>query len=195
MTENGGQTEEQIISGILNEDDSSEEEETDDELTVNAENIEDQTANTQNIVEDLLENIDPDEVEDFEWIHLNKMAIDSVRSRVHRIVPRFLGRAEIDNIDDLSFANPPFEKKIIYHKREMSWWRFIEEVVRDLFPEFTYKKYKINKIDFANLIVREIIVPLAHLEKGQKPELDTGKIEEQFNDIFLKRLVKKSLDN
>lgn len=65
----------------------------------------------------------------------------------------------------------------------------------NLFPEFTFAKYGVNKIDFGNFIIKELIIPIALLKKGQKPELDIEGIEERFNELLSQILARKAANN
>lgn len=192
MTIDGGSPiEEDIISDIISEYDSLEEEEDNSaaetakaELLLRAEVM-------GNLVDDILKHIDLDEVEDFEWVQFNRLALKSIAARVHRQVPEFMKLAKITDANELSLFNPPYEKKIKYYSKDYSWWRFITDIMRDLFPEFTFKKYGVNKINFGNFIVKEVIIPIALLKNGQIPQLDSKRIEDEFNDLLLKQLIRK----
>ncbi len=178
LTEGGS-----LISDLIDEDDA-----TGEGLRKNAAEISD-IANTATA--DVFEDLHDEEGDDFEWVKFNKLALKAVVKRVHQMVPKFMKIADIADVNDLSLANPAFEEKVKYYVKVVNWWTFVTQIIRDIFPEFRFEKYKVNRIDFANLIIKEVIIPIALLKKGQIPKLDFERIEEEFNELLSQKLKNK----
>lgn len=118
----------------------------------------------------------------------NKLAMESIekkRDQVHKFM--VLGGIE-NHPDQLSLNNPPYEKKLHDSNKVTSWWRFVDEIIRDAFPEFNFDKFAINRIVMANIVIKLLIVPL---QKGEKPNIKL--LEKEFNAILMQRLESKQI--
>lgn len=163
-----------------------------DEDDATGEGLRKQTEEISDIAADVLKDHDDNEEEgDLEWVKFNKSALEAVAKRVHQMVPKFMKRSDIADVNDLSLANPAFAEKVLFRNMVLDWWTFVTQIIRDLFPVLRFEKYKVNRIDFANLIIKEVIIPIALLEKGQIPKLDFGRIEDEFNELLSQKLAKK----
>ncbi len=116
----------------------------------------------------------------------NRLAMESIEKRVREQVHGFMEICGIENPDELSLSNPPYSKKLQYCGKELSWWRFVDAIIRDAFPEFNFNKFAVNRIAVASLVIKYLIIPLS---KGENPNIKL--LEKEFNAKLLEKLASK----
>jgi len=132
-----------------------------------------------------------EEQEGLEWYELNRLALDAVTRRIESLVPKFMKIGGVKDPDKLSFTNPPYSKPIRYQKSSYNWWKFLEQMHRDLFPELTHDATGISRIAFGVIIIRNVIIPIASGKVDHGFKLDVNKIEEEINELVAEKSKKK----
>lgn len=145
--------------------------------------------------DEILAILDPDDVEGFDYCEFNEKSLNALALRIASRVPRFMKKGKIEKIEDLSIANPKHSVKIKFGKREFSWLGTLDAIVRDAFPEFSYHKFGINRVDMFNSIIKHLIIPVMESESPKNPTINTYKLENAFNETLLYRMYIKQMKN
>lgn len=148
--------------------------EEDEDIVANDRNepeIDDTLVRVRKTSNEIIDEIDPDDVEGYEWCDFNRQALGAVQDRINKKI----------------VYNPTTETVKVKYKKKM---QFFDSIVRDCFPEFSYKKFGVRRSVFFALVLRSIVLPLVKDEK-----LNFIEIEGEFNDILLHSMIENSLDN
>jgi hypothetical protein len=78
------------------------------------------------------------------------------------------------------------KKKLHDSGKVISWWRFVDAIIRDAFPDFNFSKFAVNRIAMAGIVIKYLIIPLS---KGENPNIKL--LEKEFNYKLLEKLVSK----
>lgn len=102
-------------------------------------------------------------------------------------MPKFLEQPDGStiNIKDISLTNPGQARKVngLHVNEKISWWHFLSEIVRWCYPKIEH-----NPIEYASIIIEEVIKPMYHCTS-------TGQAEDIIRFRRLKnRIVKKLKD-
>ncbi len=142
-------------------------------------------------IEHLIDGIDPDEVPDFDWCEFNYEMIEIIESRVKNNLKKFMNKAGINDPYELSLSNPDYWAKLRYFSSIFSWWKFLDQIIQSAFPEFSFQKFGVNRIEMGNVIVNRLIIPII----DEESELDIRALEKEFNDRVLYKLYMKQRNN
>lgn len=142
-------------------------------------------------IEHLIDEIDPDEVVDFDWCEFNFSMFEVIEKRVKNNSNKFMNKAEINDPYELSIANPNYWVKLRYFSSIFSWWKFLDQIIKSAFPDFSFQKFGINRIEMGNVIVNRLIIPII----DEESDFDVHALEKEFNDRLLYKLYLKQQNN
>jgi hypothetical protein len=146
---------------------------------------------THKSMEEILSEIDPDDFEEFDYCEFNGQSLKAISSRVFSRIPRYMKNAGIDNAEDLSIVNPKLGSFIKFGKTEINWAATLDEIVRDAFPEFSFKRFAINRADMFSVIINHLIIPIIKSKYSDSVTVDIRKLEQAFNDKLLYEMYRK----